>query len=176
MELTQEQRNIVNTVYNDEPIIKINAYAGTGKTTTLVEVVKEIKKIDPDSKILYLVFNKMMAQEAASKFDGLGVSCFTAHAFALRRLRSLGEAVDVVNEFEFNTEFFKLKAKEWKYKYVSYKKCKLLMEVYTAVRDHMDQFLEDTRLFGIGDTHFGKTDLEFFRLVYDSLLKVCYRC
>ena len=82
MELTQEQKDIVNTVYNDEKIIKINAYAGCGKSSTLVEVVKEIRKKDKTSKILYVVFNRSMLEEAKEKFAGLDVECQTTHGFA----------------------------------------------------------------------------------------------
>ncbi len=171
MELTQEQLNIIKTVHNTEPIIKINAYAGTGKTTTLVEVVKEIRNTDPKSRILYLVFNKMMAKEATSKFDGLKVQCFTAHAFALRRLRSLGEPVDVVTSGGFSTEFFNLKKEKPKFKYLTFKKFKLLMDTYTSVRDDLEEFIQYVQERGIEDTSFSDLDLEFFKTVYKNLLR-----
>ena len=50
MQLTQEQINIINSTGD----IKINAVAGSGKTTTLVEYAKARR----NSKILYIAFNK----------------------------------------------------------------------------------------------------------------------
>ena len=47
-ELTDEQKAIVNTIYDDNKVIKINAFAGSGKTSSLVEIVKEIRKNDKE--------------------------------------------------------------------------------------------------------------------------------
>ena len=51
MELTPEQLDIINSTGN----IKINAVAGSGKTTTVIEYAKARPTT---SKILYLAFNK----------------------------------------------------------------------------------------------------------------------
>ena len=55
MELTNEQHEIINSSGN----IKINAVAGSGKTTTIIEYAKARP---PESRILYLAFNKSAAQ------------------------------------------------------------------------------------------------------------------
>ena len=57
MELTKEQYNIVHSVGN----IKINAVAGSGKTTTVIEYAKARPQ---NSKILYLAFNRSVKLEA----------------------------------------------------------------------------------------------------------------
>lgn len=58
---------------------KVMAFAGTGKTSTLVMMAKEKK----NQKGLYLAFNKKMADEAAQKFSD-NVECKTFHALAYR--------------------------------------------------------------------------------------------
>jgi superfamily I DNA/RNA helicase len=78
MELTPEQYEIVNSTGN----IKINAVAGSGKTTTIIEYARARPA---KSKILYLAFNKSVRLEAAKKFSdkGLGhVKAETAHSLA----------------------------------------------------------------------------------------------
>jgi F-box protein, helicase, 18 len=82
MELTKEQIEIINSTGN----IKINAVAGSGKTTTVIEYAKARAK---DSKILYLAFNKSVKQEAAKKFSGEGlnnVTVETAHSLAFKNI------------------------------------------------------------------------------------------
>src|SRR5674476_851786 len=82
MELTQEQYAIINSTGN----IKINAVAGSGKTTTIIEYAKARPK---DSKILYLAFNKSVKLEAAKKFADKGldnVKVETAHSLAYKNI------------------------------------------------------------------------------------------
>jgi F-box protein 18 (helicase) len=78
MELTEEQKDVLATDRN----IVINAVAGSGKTTTLIEYAKTRS---PDSKILYLAFNKRVKEEAIRKFAMAGarnVRVETAHSLA----------------------------------------------------------------------------------------------
>jgi superfamily I DNA/RNA helicase len=82
MELTKEQYDILNSTGN----IKINAVAGSGKTTTIIEYAKTRPK---DSKILYLAFNKSVKLEAAKRFQAKGlynVSVETAHSLAYEHI------------------------------------------------------------------------------------------
>jgi len=78
MELTKEQYAIINSTGN----IKINAVAGSGKTTTIIEYAKARPK---ESKILYLAFNKSVKIDAIKKFTEKGLSNVTvetAHSLA----------------------------------------------------------------------------------------------
>ena len=86
MELTQEQKDIVNTVHDEDKVIQVQAYAGCSKTTTLIEVAKEIRKVDKKAKILYTVFNRSLMKEAESKFKKLrlNVECRTVHSLGLK--------------------------------------------------------------------------------------------
>ncbi|MEO6833418.1 MAG: UvrD-helicase domain-containing protein [Chitinophagaceae bacterium] len=82
MELTSEQSDIINSTGN----IKINAVAGSGKTTTVIEYAKARPTI---SKILYLVFNKSVRLEAAKRFAAKAldnVKVETAHSLAYRHI------------------------------------------------------------------------------------------
>lgn len=82
MELTQEQVEIINSTGN----IKINAVAGSGKTTTVIEYAKSRPA---NSSILYLAFNRSVKLEAQNKFDGKGLSNVkveTAHSLAFRNV------------------------------------------------------------------------------------------
>jgi F-box protein, helicase, 18 len=78
--LTDEQKHIVCDSDKDD-ILLINAYAGTGKTTTLFFFAKA----RPDLRILYLAFNKAMAIEAQEKFQALpNVTTSTVHSLAFK--------------------------------------------------------------------------------------------
>lgn len=82
MELTKEQVDIINSTGN----IKINAVAGSGKTTTIIEYAKTRPA---KSKILYLAFNKSVKLEAIKKFADKGltnVKVETAHSLAYRHI------------------------------------------------------------------------------------------
>lgn len=82
MELTKEQYDIINSTGN----IKINAVAGSGKTTTVIEYAKARPK---DSKILYLAFNKSVKLEAVKKFEDKrlnNVKVETAHSLAYKNI------------------------------------------------------------------------------------------
>src|SRR5450432_4888927 len=77
MQLTEEQKAVINTNSN----LVINAVAGSGKTTTLIEYAKTRSA---KSKILYLAFNKTVKTEAIQKFAaaGIHVKTETAHSLA----------------------------------------------------------------------------------------------
>ena len=74
--LTKEQENIINS---KEDKIKISALAGSAKSSTLYYYAKE----RPFNKILYLVYNKAMREEAEKSFGKLNhVDIKTIHGLA----------------------------------------------------------------------------------------------
>lgn len=82
MKLTEEQLQIIQSVGD----IKINAVAGSGKTTTIIEYAKTRPK---NSKILYIAYNKSVKQEATKRFADLGlnnVQVETAHSLAFSKI------------------------------------------------------------------------------------------
>ena len=66
MLLSDEQLKIVeiSKKLTKNQILKINAFAGTGKTTTLMQITNNIL----DSNFLYLAFNNDIVKEAKKKF------------------------------------------------------------------------------------------------------------
>lgn len=78
MNLTNEQISIIESSGN----IKINAVAGSGKTTTLIEYAKAREK---KGRTLYIAFNKSVRTEAVKKFAEKGIKNIrieTAHSLA----------------------------------------------------------------------------------------------
>ncbi|ULO03816.1 UvrD-helicase domain-containing protein [Campylobacter sp. RM12651] len=79
--LTNEQVAIINA--NFEDILVVEAYAGCGKTSTLIEFCKK----RANNKILYLAYNSSMAAEAKSKFKNLSnVEVMTMHSLAYKHI------------------------------------------------------------------------------------------
>lgn len=79
--LTEEQQNVVDTskILTEDKLLTVQACAGSGKTSTLVEVAKA----SPDKKFLYLAFNKAIVEEARQKFPE-NVEICTTHSLAYR--------------------------------------------------------------------------------------------
>jgi superfamily I DNA/RNA helicase len=73
---TEQQLYCVAIAQSPEPMVKIEACAGAGKTSTLVLIAKSVLE---DS--IYMAFNKVTAMEAAEKFPG-HVTCQTTHSLA----------------------------------------------------------------------------------------------
>ncbi|RLA81991.1 MAG: hypothetical protein DRG78_08315 [Epsilonproteobacteria bacterium] len=81
MNLTKQQEEILESVKKYKSI-KINAFAGTGKTTTL----KIIANKYPDKKILYLAFNSAIKNEATGIFPS-NTSVKTTHGLAFGAIK-----------------------------------------------------------------------------------------
>ena len=62
-------------------MIAITAFAGTGKTSTLVEYAR----IRPEWRFLYIAYNKAMQTEAATRFPR-NVDCRTLHSLAYEKI------------------------------------------------------------------------------------------
>lgn len=77
---TREQQRVIRTATGGDDL-KIAAYAGAGKTTTLRLVAHALG----DRHGAYLAFNKTIATEAAAVFPK-HVECRTIHSFAFRAL------------------------------------------------------------------------------------------
>ena len=79
LRLTKEQQAIVGCDLKPGQTLKVMAFAGTGKTSTLVAYAKA----RPRMRFLYLAFNKSVQLEAAARFPS-NVVARTAHALAFR--------------------------------------------------------------------------------------------
>jgi superfamily I DNA/RNA helicase len=87
------QKAIFNFIINGIGNAVINAVAGSGKTTTLLQALGLLPK---NAKILFLAFNKSIKLEIADKVSKLGlrnVQVDTCHGFGYRAiLRSFNKA------------------------------------------------------------------------------------
>ena len=102
--LTKEQENIINS---KEDRIKISALAGSAKSSTLYYYAKE----RPFNKILYLVYNKAMKDEAEKSFGKLNhVDIKTIHGLAFGyvgrfykdKLTNSYGVVDIIKDLNLN--------------------------------------------------------------------------
>lgn len=74
---TEEQQIIIDAPLDGTT--RVIAYAGTGKTSTLIEFAKR----HPGKRGLYIAFNKAIQEEGARRFPK-SVQCKTSHALAYR--------------------------------------------------------------------------------------------
>ncbi len=81
MRLTEEQKKIVACDLIPGESLKVIAFAGTGKTSTLVEYTRA----RPGMRFLYVAFNKSVQLEAAEKFPS-NVIARTSHSLAFRAI------------------------------------------------------------------------------------------
>ena len=83
MQLTEEQQRIIAYVKQMKRggRLKVEAKAGSGKTSTLVEVARA----NPDKRFLYLAFNKAIVNEAKGKFPK-NVVVKTTHSLAYGKI------------------------------------------------------------------------------------------
>ncbi|XP_071504710.1 F-box DNA helicase 1-like [Diadema antillarum] len=79
IDLTPEQMRIINHNLQPTDCIKIIAFAGTGKTTTLIRFAQ----LRPHLNFLYIAFNKSVQEEARKKFPS-NVESRTLHSLAYK--------------------------------------------------------------------------------------------
>lgn len=79
---TDEQRLVIDAS-NSVRRLKVEALAGTGKTTVLVEIAKTLKTNDPTKRILYTAFNKMVVKEVGDRIRRFA-DALTVHGLAMR--------------------------------------------------------------------------------------------
>ena len=86
---TAEQQAILNGFNTVEGNIKVLALAGTGKTSTLLELVQQ----NPTQTFLYIAFNRDVKEEVERKARAKGMSNLkvkTQNGFALELARGAG--------------------------------------------------------------------------------------
>lgn len=80
MKLTQEQELIVDTAIKGTSL-RVQAYAGSGKTSLLVALAERFSVELPHKRLVYITFSKALADEASRKFPA-NTTCKTAHSLA----------------------------------------------------------------------------------------------
>lgn len=79
MQWTEQQEQIFDFVSNGAGNAVVEAYAGTGKTTTIVEAVRRVPR---GSKVLFVAFNKSIAEELQRRLPG--AQAMTLHSLGLK--------------------------------------------------------------------------------------------
>ncbi len=108
--LTDEQKEIIQST---EDNLKINAVAGSGKTTTLIEYAKS----RPKESFLYLAYNKSIANDInkkaiKNKINNITVS--TIHSLAYRNANGFSYELDNLNELKIQDNYLIAKEKNLK--------------------------------------------------------------
>ena len=105
---TSEQERIFLFVKKRPENILIKAYAGTGKTSTIVEAVKLLPK---DKNIMFLAFNKHIQEELKIKLPEY-VRCYTTYGLGTAAIkRKYGDKIEF-DEFKADKIILK-KSKSW---------------------------------------------------------------
>jgi len=105
---TEEQEKIFIFTKKRPENILIKAYAGTGKTTTIVEAVKLLPK---DKAITFLAFNKHIQEELKTKLPDY-VRCYTTYGIGNAAIkRKYGDSIEF-DEFKAD-KIIQKKAKSW---------------------------------------------------------------
>ena len=104
---TEQDRIFKFTIKRPENIL-IKAYAGAGKTTTIVEAVKLLPE---DKSIMFLAFNKHIQEELKTKLPEY-VRCYTTYGLGVSAIkRKYGDRIQF-DEFKADKIILK-KSKSW---------------------------------------------------------------
>lgn len=93
MKLSEKQKAIDDAWKNGDKNILINAVAGSGKTTTLLNLLASCQY-----RVLFLAFNKSIQEEIQSKIDERGLiqgKAMTIHSLGLMALRNYSRKVRI---------------------------------------------------------------------------------
>jgi F-box protein, helicase, 18 len=83
--LTDEQRDVAETNLSPGDLLLVQAFAGTGKTTTLRAMANKMYAQNPHKKVLYVAFNNKVQKTAAASFPP-NVECRTFDSLAFRSM------------------------------------------------------------------------------------------
>lgn len=101
MIFSEYQKQVFNFVANGAGNAVISAVAGSGKTTTIVEAAKLCK----GKQVLFLAFNKSIANELAERLVGnTNVTCKTLHAHGLAAIKKYHRFVRVLSFSRFTRD------------------------------------------------------------------------
>lgn len=108
-EPSEYQQDICRALIETDDHIIIEALAGSGKTATLVWLVKELKKrgLDSNKRYLYMAFGKRDQMDLAERLSGFNVDVLTTHSFGFRILKnSWGTEIAPKNSAQFYGDMF----------------------------------------------------------------------
>lgn len=91
MQLSEQQLAVVQAIAHNDKDVRVDARAGTGKTTTIIAATKTAQE---HGAVTFFAFNKSIANELKRRAPP-GVNVQTLHSFGFRAVRSFYEDVFV---------------------------------------------------------------------------------
>jgi hypothetical protein len=155
--LTNEQKEILKICPEPGKAVIVQAYAGCGKTTTLFEYSKKYK----NKNILYLAYNKALAEDTQKKFKTFNhVHISTIHGLAYNYLHDLEMNVGKLNEFRLKTlEPFKT---------CTNKECSVIIQSFNQFCNSHESTMTDTNIEFIWNQMFNERAIP---ITHDAYLK-----
>ncbi|KAM4747278.1 F-box DNA helicase 1 [Rhinophrynus dorsalis] len=132
LNLTNEQRQIINHDIAPGQVVKIMAFAGTGKTSTLIKYAEK----RPGLRFLYATFNKSITQHATSLFPN-NVICKTFHSLAYAELGILYRKCNKLNPFKLTSFAVNMVLPEGKGGFIRAKLIVKTLETFFSSADEM---------------------------------------
>jgi superfamily I DNA/RNA helicase len=107
------QKAVYNEIKNGKSNILVNAVAGSGKTTTILNAMEFIPS---NQKVLFLAFNKTVAEELKERIGAKNVEVSTFHSVCFKALRFKGRRkVDGKKMNNIINEMIEDKAERYQY-------------------------------------------------------------
>jgi superfamily I DNA/RNA helicase len=145
---TLEQQNVITADFDD--ILVINAFAGTGKTTTLVGFCEA----RANARILYLAYNRAIKEEAIKKFSHLPhVKVLTTHGLAYaqykdsfkKRFEDNGMSLSIMDYADYCDDVDE--ENRYSYGYIISKLIKDFVYSSFTIDDYIQNLLEEKDIF-----------------------------
>lgn len=91
------QQGIFSEVTDSRRNLAVSAVAGSGKTTTLVEVSNRLPR---NAKVVFVAFNKHIVGELSARMKG--VDCMTIHSLGMKSLHSGTSKRVTVKQYKYS--------------------------------------------------------------------------
>jgi len=169
-QLTDEQKQCVEAARVGKDV-KIKAFAGSGKTSTLVAIARELS-----GKGLYLAYNKAIQTDAARKFPS-HVDCKTAHSIAYRATAyQIKDRVRTLSIFDILRYMDIKRICCYEENDIAYLTLKLLRVFINSDRNKIDQQFRLSRVFEEVAGNNGEETRAIINYVIDRTAEYWQRC
>ena len=169
-ELTDEQKQCVETARQGKDL-KIKAFAGSGKTSTLVAIAKELS-----GKGLYLAYNKAIQMDAVRKFPS-HVDCKTSHSIAYRALAyRIKDRVRTLSIFDITRYVDIKRIYGYEENDIAFLALKLLRVFVNSDRQKIDGQFRNSRIFEEVAGNNGEETRAIINYVIDRAAEYWQRC
>lgn len=169
-QLTDEQKQCVEKTRQGKDL-KIKAFAGSGKTSTLVAIAKELP-----GKGLYLAYNKAIQIDAARKFPS-NVDCKTAHSIAYRVLAyRIKDRVRTLSIFDITRYVDIKRIYSYEENDIAFLVLKLLRVFVNSDRRKIDEQFRFSRVFEEVAGNNGEETRAIINYVIDRAAEYWQRC